>query len=166
MLETIVGIVVGGLVGWLTTHAYYLKQEKSSPIPLIKEIGSHVQNLANLQPLRDQINQLYELAVVRNDMELQNQVQALIRKSLESYLEILHSFLPYDLMIQSLCAAYALDKTCLDKKASETVPKLCDFRDNLTAARDEMFRLLEMTEKLGKPSSKTLAENLPKNACV
>jgi conjugal transfer/entry exclusion protein len=147
MIESIVSIIVGGLIGWLTSHAYYLKQEKSSPTPVLKEINTKIQSL---EGLRDQIEQLYDLAVRRNDVELQNKIESLTKNSLETYLEILHSLLPYDLMIQDLLSAYDRGEASFNDKAAETLPKLRTFTETFVSARDALLGLLAATEHLGE----------------
>ena len=115
MIETILGIIIGGVVSWLLTHWYYRKSkndaESKDPIPLLISLGREVDGIkANLQ----------ERSIHSSvDDELDASIERISEVVTELKLRIANAYLPLDITIQGILFAK-------EKQNWDAVQKLLD----------------------------------------
>jgi len=61
MIETVIGIVFGGLLSWIIAHWYFKKQEQTLPVSLINNIDNKIQELREINiKTDDKLQKIYE----------------------------------------------------------------------------------------------------------
>lgn len=138
MIETIFGVILGGAASWIITHWYYKKQERSSPIPIIKEVN-------------ETVKEIYNLSVVRGNRELLTKLNKLDRLITIASHRIMHLLLPLDVDTLGLYEIYKSgDKQKFNQYLNEVLPRLFKFHEKVSLIVKELGNLKETTAKLAQ----------------
>jgi len=129
MVETAIGVLLGGIVSWMIAEWYHRRQKSVNPTGRLKEV-------------RKKLNDLKKLVEKREDEVLEEKVDEIREIILETHLDILHSLLPLHLSAHAVRRARdAADDEELEKALRNAVPQLVDFDDRLSHIRDELLGL-------------------------